>query len=187
MTKEEKAAYDQERYEANKQSYSRKAKEYYKANQDKIKATTRTRHETNKKAVAEYNKLYRMTHKEESKVYIRQYRRDRIKRDPAYHQKRICRSRFHHWFKSRGLSKSGHVGDLIGCTWQELCIHLESKFQLGMTWENQGVYGWHVDHIKPLALFDPLDSEHLKQAWHFTNLQPLWAADNIVKGDTYGA
>lgn len=58
--------------------------------------------------------------------------------------------------------------------------HLEAQFAPGMTWENRGE--WHVDHIRPLASFDLTDPEQLRTASHYTNLQPLWASDNLAKG-----
>lgn len=68
-----------------------------------------------------------------------------------------------------------------GCTPPELRLHLESKFQPGMTWDNYGRYGWHIDHIKPIAIFDMTDPAQAKEALHYTNLQPLWAKDNYSK------
>lgn len=59
--------------------------------------------------------------------------------------------------------------------------HLEAKFSEGMTWQNYGT--WHIDHIRPLASFDLTDPAQVRLACHFTNLQPLWGADNIRKGD----
>lgn len=60
--------------------------------------------------------------------------------------------------------------------------HLEAKFAPGMTWDNYGVDGWHIDHIMPLAAFDLTDEQQRQQACHYTNLQPLWAAENLAKG-----
>ncbi len=77
------------------------------------------------------------------------------------------------------------VSRSMGCTGAQLKSHLESKFLPGMTWENHGLRGWHIDHIKPLALFDLTDLEQYRQACHYTNLQPLWAIDNLKKGVKY--
>lgn len=91
-------------------------------------------------------------------------------------------------FKLRGLLrnrvgsalKSGSAVKDLGCSIEELKSYLESKFQPGMTWENHGK--WHIDHIKPLCKFDLTNREQFIQACHFSNLQPLWAVDNIRKG-----
>ena len=70
----------------------------------------------------------------------------------------------------------------LGCTIPELKQYLESKFQEGMTWENWGVHGWHIDHIIPLSSFDLTCREQFLKVCHYTNLQPLWAKDNLSKG-----
>jgi hypothetical protein len=54
-----------------------------------------------------------------------------------------------------------------------------------MTWQNHGTHGWHIDHKKPLSLFDLSNEEQLRAACNYTNLQPLWAHDNLVKGNKY--
>jgi hypothetical protein len=63
--------------------------------------------------------------------------------------------------------------------------HLESLFKKGMSWENHGNEGWHIDHIIPCAAFDLTDPKQQKKCFHYTNLQPLWAKDNLSKGDKY--
>ena len=65
------------------------------------------------------------------------------------------------------------------CSTDELNKHLESLFQQGMSWDNYGE--WHIDHIRPCASFDLTDFEQQKQCFHYSNLQPLWAADNFAK------
>ena len=62
---------------------------------------------------------------------------------------------------------------------------MESKFTEGMSWENQGKNGWHIDHKKPCSKFDLSKPEEQKKCFHFTNLQPLWWEDNLKKSDKY--
>ncbi len=81
-------------------------------------------------------------------------------------------------------SKSAPTARLIGCSIQELCQHLESQFRQGMTWENYGPI-WHVDHIKPCAAFDLTKPEEQTACFHYTNLQPLFAEENLTKNKTY--
>jgi hypothetical protein len=83
--------------------------------------------------------------------------------------------------------KTGSAVNDLGCSLDNFRLHLESKFQSGMTWDNYGrkpnVKCWEIDHIIPLSSFDLQDSEQLKKACHYTNLQPLWAEDNARKNN----
>jgi hypothetical protein len=77
--------------------------------------------------------------------------------------------------------KSGKILDLLGCTIPELKIHLEKQFTEGMNWQNNTLKGWHIDHIKPCASFDLSKPENQKECFHYTNLRPLWAKDNLTR------
>jgi len=90
------------------------------------------------------------------------------------------RANLYNWFKLNGKQKSSKTEQLLGCSYQEFITYLIPKFQRGMTLENHGE--WHIDHIIPLASFDITDPEQQRQACHYTNLQPLWAKDNLSKG-----
>lgn len=70
----------------------------------------------------------------------------------------------------------------IGCSIKKLKFYIESKWQSGMSWDNYGFYGWHIDHIKPFACFNLTNEQELYKVCHYTNLQPLWAKDNLKKG-----
>ena len=76
--------------------------------------------------------------------------------------------------------KKGKSSAFFGCTPEFLRKHIEQQFKLGMTWENYGA--WHIDHIKPCASFDLTKPEERRACFHWSNLSPLWAADNIAKG-----
>jgi len=60
-------------------------------------------------------------------------------------------------------------------------MHVEQQFTVDMHWDNYG--DWHIDHIVPLSCADT--EEELKLLCHYTNLQPLWAVDNLAKSNTY--
>ena len=78
--------------------------------------------------------------------------------------------------------KSGSAVRDLGCSIAELKIHLENQFKPGMTWDNHSFEGWHVDHIIPLSKFNLTNKTELLEACHYTNLQPMWAFDNMSKG-----
>jgi len=77
--------------------------------------------------------------------------------------------------------KVGSAISDLGCTIQELKIHIEKQFKNGMTWKNHGYKTWHIDHKIPLDSFDLTNREEFLKAVHFSNLQPLNWLDNIKK------
>ena len=116
----------------------------------------------------------------EYKKRKRAYVRGRHRSDPAFRLKGNLRTRLRQALK--GTYKSARTLELLGCTVEELRAHLEAQFKPGMTWENQSFHGWHVDHIRPCASFDLTDPEQQRICFHYTNLQPLWATENLSKG-----
>ena len=108
-----------------------------------------------------------------------EYKKSKLNTDLEYKLKQRIRSRL----GRIKFNNSVRTLDWLGCSMSHLKIHLESKFQLGMSWDNYGK--WHIDHIKPLSKFNLSDEQQLKTACHYTNLQPLWAKDNLVKSNKY--
>jgi len=111
----------------------------------------------------------------------RKYNKHRSSTDATFRIKQSIRTRVR--MALSGKSKSKKTLELLGCSVDELRKRLESQFQHGMTWENYGRHGWHIDHIKPCASFDFTLDEDQRKCFHYTNLQPLWAEDNLRKGD----
>ena len=81
------------------------------------------------------------------------------------------------------IKKNHKSMDLIGASPSFVMDYLQAKFTEGMTWENHG--DWHIDHIQPCCSFDLTDEEEQKKCFHYTNLQPLWAIDNLKKGGKF--
>jgi hypothetical protein len=113
--------------------------------------------------------------------------------DPAYHLPRIKRKRRENeklclkealnrklWHLYHGL-KSKSAEALVGCDAKFLRDHLQSLFVEGMTHENRSK--WHIDHIKPCAFFDLMNEQERQKCFHYSNLMPRWAFDNISKKD----
>lgn len=100
----------------------------------------------------------------------------RYKEDLDFKIKHNIRSRI---YKAIKFDREVSSITALGCSIDELKKHLESLFKPGMTWDNYGK--WHIDHIKPLSSYNLTDLNEFKIACHHTNLQPLWAKDNIRK------
>ena len=90
-------------------------------------------------------------------------------------------SRLRMFLKSKKLNKTNKTFTIVGCTPSELKEHLERKFTDGMSWQNQG--SWHIDHIVPLS--SAQTEEEIYKLCHYTNLQPLWAKDNLKKTNKF--
>lgn len=106
------------------------------------------------------------------------------KTNPQFRLDSNLRRRIHHALK--GTSKSSSAASLLGCDINFFREYIESKFLPGMSWDNYGLRGWHVDHIKPCASFDLTNPQEQVICFHYSNLRPLWAKDNLSKGKKYG-
>lgn len=92
---------------------------------------------------------------------------------------RRLRSRFQQALRRRGGQKSMRLRELIGCSPQALLEHLEASFSPGMSWANR--QRWHIDHLRPCASFDLTQIDQQRVCFHFSNLRPMWAEDNMIK------
>lgn len=95
------------------------------------------------------------------------------------------RQRFLLTTRRTGITLAGSPVTELGCTIEQFCRYIASKWQAGMSWENYGRLGWHLDHIRPLASFDLSKAEEFKAAAHYSNYQPLWARDNQRKHSSW--
>lgn len=162
--------------------------------------------ESKRKELLEKSQVYYVENKDKKRIYDMEYRlknfnkiKDRLKnnkdkinkrtaeyaksrraKDISYKLRQSIRNRLNQCIKKKKPSSS--ITEL-GCSLNELKIYLECRFTEGMSWNNYGK--WHLDHIKPLSKFNLSDLEEFKQACHYTNLQPLWALDNIKKSNKY--
>ncbi len=109
----------------------------------------------------------------------------RRKKNPIFRLR--CKLRFSiiKILKRRGSKKLDSTIKLTGCSPRFLIKYLESKFRDGMTWENRGSSGWHLDHIRPCCSFDLSKESEQRACFHYTNLQPLWWRENLAKGGKY--
>lgn len=143
-------------------------------NKEKLKEKNRKWYEDHREYFPEYRKNNSKQINAKAKL-----RRQRNRLSAIARLKKNLRMRITMAMK-RNKRGGSAVRDL-GCSIQEFRKHIESKFQDGMSWENYGLYGWHLDHIVPLAEFDLTNREQFLKAVHYTNLQPLWAKQNLRK------
>ena len=95
----------------------------------------------------------------------------------------MLRTRIYRALNCKNAKRAYKSIKLLGASISKVKKHLESLFQEGMTWDNHSRDGWHIDHIIPCASFDLTDPKQQLKCFHYTNLQPLWAKDNLSKKD----
>ena len=164
-------------YEGHKEATADKHKAYYDANKEKVNQHNRDSYHKNPEKVKSVGALWRHANGDA----LRRKANDRRRADLNFKLKVSLRDRIRKALHSD--AKTGSAVRDLGCSITELKRYLESKFQDGMTWDNWGLRGWHIDHIVPLSSFDLTDRAQFLKACHYTNLQPLWAEENWSKSD----
>jgi hypothetical protein len=163
-------------YQEHKEHANCKSDEWVERNKEKRKEIARNYYHNNKDEVK-----IRMSSPERRKKRSK-YIKMRRESDPAFKISGNLRNSIRKYIvKTNDRLK---FRELIGCSVQYLIEHLENKFVDGMSWENYGKE-WHVDHIKPCTKFDLTDKDQQKLCYHFSNLQPLWATENIIKSNKW--
>lgn len=187
-------AYSRDGYHRRKDYYKAKSAEYRAKNRERIRDQKREHYYASGEAGAtlrrERNKAWRQANREAYNSANRNYYqtsklrkigmnlRNRINDAVRYDRSTVdgVRSR-----RPSSTKRGARFIDLIGCTIEELKAQFESQFTEGMTWERFMSGEIHIDHIKPCASFDLTKVSEQKKCFHHTNLQPLWAKDNLRK------
>jgi hypothetical protein len=153
----------------NREHVKTEAREWARKNKEKINAKARAKFAQNPEMRAAHYARYRA----------------RLQNDPVFRMLTNYRRRITCALMATGSKAAFRVSKLFGCERHLLIGWLEAGFKPGMTWDNYGRHGWHVDHIRPCAAFDLSDPVQQKKCFHFTNLQPLWASENMSKGQKH--
>ena len=169
--------YSKEYRDKNKKKLSIQKKQYYKDNKKILKQKSKEHRENNLEYYKDYNKEYR--EKSKNKIRHNKQLNEKYRTDINFKIKVNLRNRITDALKYN--RKTGRTLELLGCSIEELKIHLQSQFEPGMAWDNHGL--WHIDHKIPCVLFDLSKSEEQRKCFNFKNLQPLWALDNLRKSD----
>lgn len=150
-------------------------KEYQKLKNDPVKYAEKLRKHyiyVNKPERKEIEKKHKL-------ASVRKWMKKQWRTNTEFRIKNTCRSRIRQAV-IKGF-KSGRTLDLLGVKDMQIVIqHLQKQFKERMSWDNYGE--WHIDHIIPCASFDLTKESEQKKCFHYKNLQPLWAKDNIIKG-----
>lgn len=172
------------------------AKEYRENNLEKAKASNLASQKRNRKKRTEqhkkwrknnpdkvsiHHKNYELKNSDKMKAYRNQYLKNKYKNDIFYRTNMLLRGSLF-----RALDKKDfNTIDYVGCDIETFVKHIESQFDYGMTWDNQGrqenTMGWELDHIIPIS--SAKTKEDVFKLYHYTNFQPLWKKDNLIKSN----
>lgn len=191
---EKKKAFDKESYEKRKEKVLQQKKEYYLKKKQEILLARKEYYEKNIEKKREYNKEYKQKNidklRERSRLYHRKHasslsrkKKERIENDHLLTFKEKMRMLVKNSFYRLKHNKRVKTVDMLGADWETVREHIVSQFKDGMTWEAFVAGEIHIDHIKPLAT--ATCAEDIVKLNHYTNLQPLWALDNLQKGATF--
>ena len=155
--------------------------EYYLKNKKRVNKRNKAWSQNNKDKVRKANKQNRLRNLEYYRKWYAAYASRQRKINPQFNMRERLSRRIHDAL-NRYIKEGKRFGTLTytGCSIAFLVKHIEKQFKDGMNWENRNK--WHIDHIRPCASFDLTDTKQQLECFHYTNLQPLWAFDNISKG-----
>lgn len=163
-------------YKKNKEKVKLQSKQWYEKNKEKKLATSKAWKEENshhyRKQQSEYGR------KKSEQIVAR--KREKRKSCPVTAMSYLVRSRIKNALLAKGERKKNKTFDMIGCSAEELKIHIEKQFTKGMDWSKRNEI--HIDHIVPLSSAETI--EDMVRLCHFTNLRPVWAKDNLKKGSS---
>ena len=178
QTREKAKRYRQRHLEAERIRVKLSARRWRKHHPDRMRDSNRKHRLKHPEAIKERARRYYVT----NRVKIHKVQREQYRNNPNIRLSRQLPNRLRSALHSQ--SKTASALQLLGCSIHQLKRHLESLFKPGMNWDNYGK-GWHIDHRRPVSRFDLRDPEQQKACFHWTNLQPLWAMENIRKSNKY--
>jgi hypothetical protein len=163
---------------ANRDAHLAAAKVYRESNPEKVAAAKKRCYERTR---VPKPRVYVLRPKEEKVASANKYFRDRRKSDPVFKLGAYTRNMLRRVLRATGEVKKGSTRDILGYDGTQLKAHIEAQFQPGMTWENYGA--WHIDHKIPVSLMTLYGVNDPATINALSNLQPMWALDNLVKGN----
>jgi hypothetical protein len=162
-------------YNNNSEKLNKKTREWYEKNSEKSCQQKKEYYVKNRELVLERSKLWVKNNRDKVNNYVKRKK----EKTPLFKVELNIRSRMAQYLKQKNITKRNKTYDIVGIDINGLKKHIEEQFENGMTWENYGMYGWHIDHKIPLC--SAANENELLKLFHYTNLQPLWAEDNLKK------
>ncbi len=183
--------YNIEYYKKNKKTILERSDLHYKENTEKKLAYSKKYRENNVDKIKKLREDYLKNNGQKNRDRVKKWRQDnkekrnlndknRRKNDPIFKLTQYLRNRTGFYFKKIGVDKEDNTINIIGCSLIFLKEHIEQQFDEGMSWELMGKY-IHIDHIIPLS--SATNKDEVYKLCHYTNLQPLWAEDNLKKSN----
>jgi hypothetical protein len=183
--------YHKEYREENAEEIAEKQRIYYIEHIDELKQGSLEYRIANAEYIRESGAYHREQNRkngiypwrsEDAKIKRNIYRKQKLEEDFNFKFSCSTRMKIYNRIKTGGGKKDVKTEVLLGCTIDFFKAYLESSWIEGMSWDNYGQYGWHIDHILPCSSFNLRDVEQQKKCFHYTNQQPLWMLDNLRKG-----
>ena len=166
-------------YYKHREDRNQRRRESYTGTTEEIRIRQKEWANNNPEKMKIYQERKYKKHRDKIIQNAMKWNRMKLDTDILFKLKALLRSRLYAFLKNKGFKKPSSTTEIVGCSQEFLREHLEQKFVEGMSWENQGE--WHIDHIVPLSTAET--EEDVYKLCHYTNLQPLWAKDNLIKSD----
>ncbi len=176
--------------EANKEAVNLVAKNWKENNKEKTKEYNKKYKADNKSEIKEKGKIYRSENKEKERERDRRNKKKKLN-DPVFKMAKTIRDSIGRAFKKNKKIKSKNTINILGCSFEDFKLHIESQFEEWMNWDNFGPYltdgkrTWQIDHIIPISLADT--EEKIILLNHYTNLRPLGSKENLEKSNFYSS
>ncbi len=177
--KDKFSLYGKQKYKENSEEIKQRVKNYAQKNQELLKQRRKECYQRTKEQNQIRCRLYRLKNKEKLRKKKYEYKVKKLKTDTLFNITERIRSLINISIRKMGYSKNTKTQQILGCSYKEFKKYFESLFRDGMSWENRHL--WHIDHIIPIH--SAKSEEDIIKLNHHTNLQPLWAAENIKKSN----
>ena len=170
----------------NSEKLKAQAKKHYNENKEYYAIKYKIWVEDNREHTRKYAKEYRKNNHEKELKRCREYQKNKYKTDINYKLRMLIGGRIRRVLNHSRTNKGNKSIELLGCSLPFLKEYIENLFQKEMSWDKFHNGEIHIDHKIPCASFDLTDLNQQRECFHYSNLQPLWAVDNLRKGSKVG-